>query len=163
MEPVSTRVSAEIVVPRDSFFYWFTSMDLSAVMHRYGPIPGVVGVEDQTGPMHVPGSSRVLLLSDGTTAMEQVTGCDPPKEVNYRLDQLTGVFRYLVVEAAGQIWFGEPQKDSTRVEWQYSFFGRSWAARVVLKILIPLFWRGFMQAALARSKRLAEAQARSPS
>jgi hypothetical protein len=129
-------------------------------MHRYGPIPGVVGIEDQTGPMHVPGSSRVLRLSDGTTAIEQVTSCDRPKEVKYRLYQLTGFFRYLVAEAQGEIWFSEMRNVDTKVEWRYSFFGRNSVAALVLKILIPLLWKGFMQAALTRSKRLAEAQAR---
>lgn len=163
MDPVSTKVSAEIGVPRDWFFYWFTSIDLSRVMRRYGPLPGVVGIEDQTGPMHVPGSSRVLLLSDGTTAIEQVTSCNPPKEVKYRLYQLTSFFRYLVAEAQGEIWFRETPNVGTRVEWRYSFFGRSLVTTLVLKILIPLLWRGFMQSALTRSKCLAEAQVRNPS
>lgn len=160
MDPVSTKVSAEIEVPRDWFFYWFTSIDLSKVMHRYGPLSGVVGIRDQTGPMHVPGSSRVLLLSDGTTAIEQVTSCDPPKEVEYRLYQLTSFFRYLVAEARGEIGFGETRNGGTSVEWRYSFFGRNLAATLVLQMLIPLLWNGFMQAALTRSKHLAEAEAR---
>lgn len=159
MDPVATKVSAEIAVPRDWFFFWFTAIDLTRVMHRYGPLPGVVGVEDQTGPMHLPGSSRVLLLSDGTTATEQVTSCDPPRQVDYRLYQLTGLFRHFVDEARGQIRCSETPAAGTRVEWRYSFFGRSWVATLVLKMLIPVFWRGFMRSALARSLELAEAEA----
>lgn len=159
MDPVSTKVSAEIEMPRDRFFYWFTSVDLPKVMDRYGPLPGVVGIQDQTGPMHVPGSSRVLLLSDGTTAIEEVISCDPPKEVEYRLYQLTSFFRHLVAEARGEIGFGETRDGGTSVEWRYSFFGRNLAATLVLQILIPLLWNGFMQAALTRSKYLAEAEA----
>ena len=163
MNPVSTKVSAEIEVPRDRFFYWFTSVDLPKVMHRYGPLSGVVGIRDQTGPMHVPGSSRVLLLSDGTTAIEEVIGCDPPKEVVYRLYQLTSFFRYLVAEARGEIGFSETRNGGTSVEWRYSFFGRNPVATLVLQILIPLLWNGFMQAALTRCKYLAEAEARNRS
>jgi hypothetical protein len=163
MDPVSTKVSAEIEAPRDWFFYWFTSVDLPKIMHRYGPLAGVVGVEDQTGPMHVPGSSRLLRLSDGTTAVEQVISCDPPKEVKYRLYDLTSLFRYLVAEAQGEIWFSEARDGGTRAEWQYSFFGRGPVATLVLKILIPLLWRGFMRSALRRSKCLAEEEAPSPS
>jgi hypothetical protein len=156
MNPVSTMVSAEIDVGRDWFFYWFTAIDLTRVMHKYGPLPGVVGVKDQTGPMHLPGSSRVLLLSDGTTATEQVISCDSPRQVDYRLYQLTGLFRRFVDEAGGQIRFSETPAAGTRVEWRYSFFGRNWATTLVLKMLIPVFWRGFMRSALARSLQLAE-------
>lgn len=161
MDPVSTRVSVEVAAPQEWFFYWFLSVDLTKIMPGYGLIPGVVGVEDQTGPMHVPGSSRRLQLADGTTATEQVTSCEPPKVVQYRLYELTNLFRHLVAEARGEIWFSEIQEDRTRVEWQYTFFGRSRVSTLVLKLLIPLQYRGFMQSALDRSKRLAEEQARS--
>jgi hypothetical protein len=156
---VSTKISAEIGVPRDWFFFWFTAVDLSRIMHGYGPLPGVVGVVDQTGPMHLAGSTRVLELSDGTTATEQVVSCDPPRQVDYRLYQLTGLFRHFVDEARGQIRFGETPEAGTRVEWRYSFFGRSWGATLILKILVPIFWRGFMRSALDRSCQLAQAEA----
>lgn len=161
MDSVSTKVSAEIGAPCDWFFYWFLSVDLAKIMPAYGLIPGVVGVEEQTGPMHVIGSSRRLRLTDGTTAVEQVTSCEPPREVQYRLYELTNLFRHLVAEARAEIRFREFQEDYTRVEWQYTFFGRSPVAALVLKLLIPLQYKGFMQSALDRSKRLAEEQARS--
>lgn len=161
MDSVSTKVSAEVGAPRDWFFDWFLSVDLAKIMPAYGLIPGVVGVEEQSGPMHIIGSSRRLRLTDGTTAVEQVTGCEPPREVQYRLYELTNLFRHLVAEARAEIWFREIQEDHTRVEWQYTFFGRSLVATLVLKLLIPLQYKGFMQSALDRSKRLAEEQARS--
>jgi hypothetical protein len=160
VEPASTKVSAEIGVSRDWFFYWFTSVDLPKIMGRYGLIPGVVAVEDQTGPMHVPGSSRVLLLSDGTTTVEQTTSCDAPRELKYRLHELTNVFRHLVAEAQGEIWFRETGDTNTRVEWRYSFFGRSLAATLVLKLFVPLQYKGFMKSVLTRARRLAEEESR---
>lgn len=163
MNPVSTQVSAEVRASRDEFFYWFTSVDLSDVMNRYGPIPGVIGIEDQTGPMHVPGSSRVLRLSDGSTATEEVTSCDPPVEVMYRLNRLTGFFGHLVAEARGALWFDETQGGGTRLKWRYTFFCRSLASTVFMRMLVPLLWRGFMQSALTRSKHLAEARFSDPS
>ena len=161
MDPVSTKVSVQIAAPGEWFFYWFLSVDLAKIMPRHGLIPGIVGVEDQTGPMHVPGSSRRLRLTDGTTAMEQITSCEPPREVQYRLYELTNLFRHLVAEAHAEIWFREIQEHRTRVEWQYTFLGRSLVSTLVLKLLIPHQYRGFMQSALDRSKRLAEEQARS--
>jgi hypothetical protein len=161
MDAVSTIVSVEVAAPRDWFFYWFLSVDLTKIMPRHGLIPGIVGVEDQTGPMHVPGSSRRLRLTDGTTAIEQTTSCEPPREVQYRLYELTNLFRHLVAEAHAEIRFGEIQEDRTRVEWQYTFFGRNLVSILVLKLLIPFQYKGFMQSALDRSKRLVEEEARS--
>ena len=162
MEPASTVVSAEIAVPRDWFFYWFTSVDLPKIMGKYGLIPGVVGVEDQTGPMHVSGSRRILLLSDGSTAVEQTTSCDPPGELQYRLHELTNLFRHFVAEARGELWFRETGPATTSVEWRYSFFGRSLVATLLLKVLIPWQYKGFLQSALTRARHLAEAQSRTP-
>lgn len=159
MDPVSTTVSVEVAAPQDWFFYWFLSVDLDKIMPGFGLIPGVVAVEDQTGPMYVPGSSRRLRLTDGTTAMEQATSCEPPREVRYRLYELTNLFRHLVAEAHAAIWFREVQEDRTRVEWQYSFYGRSLVSTLLLGLIIPLQYKGFMQSALDRSKRLAEEQA----
>ena len=163
VDSASTKVTADIEVPRDWFFYWFTSVDLSRVMHGHGPLPAVTGIRDQTGLMHIPGSSRMLLLSDGSTAIEQTISCDPPNEVIYRLYKLTSFFRFIVSEAQGKIYFGEIGNIGTSVEWQYTFFGRSLVSTLLLKILIPLLWKGFMQSALTESKRLAEAEIANPS
>jgi hypothetical protein len=162
MKPASTKVSVEIAVSRDRFFYWFMSADLPRIMPAYGLIPGVVGVKDQTGPMHIPGSRRVLLLSDGNTAVEETTSSDPPRGLKYRLHELTNVFRHLVAEAQGELLFREVGDAATRVEWRYSFFGRNSAATLVLKPLISLQYAGFMKSALTRAGRLAEEESRRP-
>jgi len=159
MEPVSTKVSIDIKTPLEWFFYWFTSMDISRVMHRYWLLPGVTGTKDQTGPMHLAGSSRVLLLSDGTTTNEEIISSNPPNEVIYQILGIENSFRYLVSKAKGELRFREVKAGITNVEWRYSYYGLNRVSTFVLKILIPIFWRGFMRSALNRTKRIAEEEA----
>ena len=159
MEGPSTTVVITIRAPRDWFFGWFLAVGLSKIMRRYGLLPSVVATRDQTGPMHVAGSSRVIQFSDGSTAFEQVTSCDPPREVIYRVGQLTSMFRYLVREARGQIAFRERPTGGTDVEWRYTFAGCSSAATLLLRPLVSTMWRGYMRRALSRAKHLAEAEA----
>jgi len=85
--------------------------------------------------------------------------CDPPNEVKYRLCKLTNFFRYLVSEAQGEIKFTETGNKGTTVVWGYSFFGRGVFANLLLKILVPVLWKGFMQSTLNKSKQLAESEA----
>lgn len=159
MHSASTTVVTTIRAPRDWFFYWFTSVDLAKIMHRYVFLPGVVATRKETGPMHQAGVTREILFSDGTSAVEEITSSDPPSSVNYRVSQLTSMFRVLVKEGRAQITFHEESASATTVEWSYTFYGHSWAASLLLQPLVSLFWRGFLQSTLSRARHLAEAEA----
>jgi hypothetical protein len=163
MKNASTTVVTTIHAPRDWFFYWFMSVDLAKIMHRYAILPGVVATRKQTGPMHQAGVTREILFSDGTTAVEEITSSDPPRIVNYRVGQLTSMFRHLVKEGQAQITFHDESAGATTVEWRYTFYGHNWAASLLLLPLVSLFWRGFLQSTLSRARHLAEAEAPSPS
>jgi hypothetical protein len=159
MESASTTVVITIHAPRDWFFYWFTSVDLAKIMHRFAILPGVVTTRKQTGPMHEAGARREILFSDGTTAVEEITSSDPPRTVNYRVGQLTSMFRHLVKEGRAQITFHAESPGATLVEWHYTFYGHNWAASLLLRPLVSIFWGGFLQSTLSRAKVLAEAEA----
>jgi len=163
MKTASTTVVTTIRAPRDWFFYWFVSVDLSKIMHPYAILPAVVATRDQTGPMHQAGSSRVIQFSDGSRAVEEIISCDPPSRVDYRVGQLTSMFRYLVKEGRAQIRFDPSPTGGTAVEWQYTFYGRNWVAALLLKPLVSVFWKGFLRSALLRARQLAEAEAPSQS
>lgn len=164
MARISTTATTQIGAPRDWFFLWFLSVELPRIMHRYAILPGVVATTDQTALMYVPGASRVIHLSDGSTSLEQVTSCDPPNEVIYRVSELTSMFRYLVAEALGEIRFHDTPTGGTAVEWRYTFIARNWGAALVLQPAISFLWSGYMRSALSLAKQLAEAEApkRSP-
>jgi len=106
--------------------------------------------------MYVPGSARDLVLSDATTATEEILAANPPESVEYRLTNLTNSFRYLVRQGNASLSFHEVTSDEVQVEWKYSFDARNWSANLVLWLLIATFWTGFMRSALSRVKRLAE-------
>jgi len=163
MNGASTTVIATIQAPRAWFFYWFLSVDLSRIMHRYAILPGVVSTGNQTGPMDQAGSSRVIQFSDGSSAVEEIMSSDPPSRINYRISQVTSMFRVLVREGRAQISFDQSPTGGTSVEWRYTFYGHNWAATLLLKPLIATLWRGFLQSTLSRARQLAESEAPSPS
>jgi len=156
MNGASTTVVTTVHAPREWFFYWFLSVDLPKIMHRYGILPSVVSTRDQTGPMYQAGSTRVIQFSDGSTAVEEITSCDPPSRVIYRVGQVTSMFRHLVREGRAQITFLQSPTGGTSVEWRYTFYGHNWAATLLLRPLVSTLWRGFLQSTLSRAKQLAE-------
>lgn len=163
MTGASTIVTMTIRVPRERFFYWLLSVDLSKIMHRYAILPGVVTTRNQTGPMHEVGASRQIVFTDGSTAVEEIIASDPPRMLDYRVVQLTSPFRHLVREGRPQIIYREVSEGVTEMEWRYTFYGHNWAATLLLKPLVWTFWRGFLRSTLVRAKALAEAEAQSAS
>lgn len=155
---ISTTVVTDIQVPVNWFFRWFLSVELSKIMQRYGPLPAVTQITDQTGPMYTPGSSRVIHFSDGSRAYEETTICSPPRHIVYKVSELTSIFRHLFAEAQGEIWFRDTPRGGTVVEWQYIFYGRNIGAAIVLLPLVKLLWKGFMRSALNQAKHLSEAE-----
>jgi hypothetical protein len=156
MNIASTKVSVTIRRDRERFFYWFMAIDPPKFLHSYLIIPGVVEVRNQSDPMQIPGSVRELVLSDGTSTIEEILTSDPPKSIHYRITDLTNIFRYLVKEGKASFTFTELNSGETQIDWQYAFIGHSPIAALILKPLVSTFWRGYMQSALTRAIQLAE-------
>jgi hypothetical protein len=156
MKGATTDVVTSIQAPREWFFYWFLSVDLHRIMHRYAILPAVIATSDQTGPMDKTGSKRVIRFSDGSTAVEEILESDPPGRIIYRVGELTSMFRFLIKEGRAQILFHQNTPSETTVEWRYTFYGHNWFATLLLKPLISILWRGFMRSALHRARQLAE-------
>jgi hypothetical protein len=156
MDRASTTASITIKTDRDQFFYWFMSVDPPHIFRSYSIIPGVVESRNQSGPMHVPGSTRVFILSDGTSTTEEILASDPPNSIHYRIINLTNMFRYLVQEGNASFTFIELPSGETQINWHYAFIGRNSIAVLILKPLVSIFWKGFMQSALTKVKLLAE-------
>ncbi len=154
MNGASTRVDSTINIPRERFFYWFLSVDPPKIFHRYAILPGIVESRNQTGPMHLPGSNRQFVFSDGTSANEEIISSNPPESVHYRVYNLTSMFRHLVREGNASFTFSELPSGGTHIEWRYTFTGHNWLAELILQPLVSTLWRGFMQSALTRAKKL---------
>jgi hypothetical protein len=130
----------------DRTFAIVTPADPTRFYPKYGPLPGVVAVRDQTGAWDAVGQSRTLELSDGSTVVERLTVVDPPRRFAYRLADFTGPFGGLVAFAEAE-WDFDAAAKGTRIRWTYSFHAqpkRGW----VVRLIVRLFWARYMKKVL---------------
>lgn len=146
MSDIPTTVSTLMRGTPESVFDHVVPIDLRSIFQGYGRLPAVVGSADQTGGWDAPGQTRRVILSDGGSALEQLTHYDRPQYFAYRVSELTGPFGLLVQEAKGEWWFDQAGL-STSVKWRYTLTPRSALTWPVLK-LVSLMWRQYMRRAL---------------
>jgi hypothetical protein len=130
----------------DRTFAIITPSDPSRFYPKFGPLPAVVAVRDQTGAWDAPGQSRILELSDGSTVVERLTVVDAPHRFSYRLSDFTGMFGSLVAFAEAE-WDFDANVEGTRIRWNYSFHAqpkRGW----VVRLIVRLFWAPYMKRVL---------------
>lgn len=151
-ETVST-VDIHIAAPREAVFLHIVPIELAGIFTGYGPLPAVLGTRGQTGAWDGAGQERTVLLSDGSTAHEQLTAYEKPQRFAYTVDGFTGPLRFLATAARGEWWFEEAGPGSTRVRWQYRFIPRSRLALPLLHLINRLLWRAYMRSALALAAR----------
>lgn len=123
------------------------------MLRRYLVVPAVVGTSDLTGPWSVPGSRRIVHLSDGRTVREEVTSWSRPQRFAYRVDGLTGPLGGLVSYATGSRDFAP----GSSFRWTYTFHPRTPAALPVLWPFVRSMWAGYMRRCADRCVALAEA------
>lgn len=153
-------VTVETTVSTDAAtaFAVIAPIDLSLIFHRFGPIPAVSGTREQTGGWDHVGARRVVELSDGSEAREELTSYDAPDHFGYRVGSFTGPLRRVVEHADGAWWFSPSGAGATHIRWTYTFEPKGALAPVVRLVLAPL-WRAYAGRALARGAVLAEAAA----
>jgi hypothetical protein len=127
---------------------------LPKVLHRWGPIPGVTGTRDNTGPWDQPGSSRIVVLADGNTAREQVLDWMRPTRFAYRVDAFTGAFGRAVDHAVGSWEFTDTGRGSA-FRWTYTFTARGRVSAALLVAGVPLGWARYMEQCADRCAQLA--------
>ena len=160
MAQVSTTVNLSIAVPREPFYSWLVPGvffdQLETVLPDTAGIPGVAKTTDTTGPWDVPGSNRIVHLSDGNSAREEVTAADTPDYFSYLVTEFTHpLIRRLVKEASGQWWFTD-DGPGTHTKWTYAFVGKGiWAIPLLLP-MVKIFWNRSMKAATGIIKERAE-------
>lgn len=127
---------------------------LPKVLTGYGPLPAVLRTSGHTGPWDQPGSARVIHLADGSTVREQVTHFDSPRFFAYRVwDFGNPIIRRLARSARGE-WVFKPDAAGTRVDWTYTFTARHALAAPVMRVIVSLLWRGYMDVCLRHARRL---------
>ncbi len=145
MKLIYARVAKTVEVDRERLFDYFIPIELPHIFTGFGLLPAVVKVSGQTGNWDIPGHSRTVHLSDRGTIVETVTSCQRPELFSYQLSNFTGGFGLLVADAIG-IWkFNEIDRTTTEITWEYSFRAKSISAGIILKPIIELLFRAYMQ------------------
>ncbi|MET8429856.1 SRPBCC family protein [Nocardia sp. NPDC004860] len=130
-------------------------IDLTTIFTGMGPLPGVDGVRDQSGPWDTIGNTRIPVLSDGSTARERLIAYTRPHSFAYEITDFTGPLRLLVEKVRGE-WTFTPNGSDCLVRWTYSFHprpGRYW----FIRLAVAPVWRRYATATLVRAVRAAEA------
>jgi hypothetical protein len=139
-------VESSCAAPPAHVFAVIVPIDLPLIFTSWGPLPGVRGVRDQTGPWDAVGRTRRVELTDGSTGTERLTEHTPPHSFAY---ELTGVLGSVVHRIRGE-WTFTPDGAGTTVRWTYAFYPRRGRRLLVRWVLAPV-WRRYATATLARA------------
>jgi hypothetical protein len=156
MKAVEIVVEGYARAPLRATFDTIVPIDLAKIFTGYGPLPAVVGGRDQTAPWNQVGASRVVELSDGSAAREEITAYEAPAYFAYRVGPFSGMLRYVAAHADGAWWFSDNGAGRTHIRWSYRF-ALAGPAAPLARLAIPPLWRAYARQVLVRA--IAEAEA----
>ncbi len=119
---------------------------------RYGAIPRIVGIRDQSGTWGTPGQTRTILLAGGGSMRETMLEVHRPEHFRYRIGEITGPMRVLATSLEGR-WHFERAGTGVRITW-------SWVlqpAGPVGGAAMPAFrrmWHGYVRQGFDNIERL---------
>lgn len=153
---LSTRAEASGVTRVGIDRAWAIAQPITPVGYypKYGPLPAVVAVHDQTGAWDAPGQTRLLELSDGGSVIEHTRVVDAPRFFAYELTDFQKLFGHLV-EGARAEWTWTAVDGGTRIDWTYEFHPKP-RARALVATIVRLFWAPYMRRVLPGILRAAE-------
>jgi hypothetical protein len=113
---------------------------------KFGPLPAVTEVRNQTGAWDAAGQTRTLMLSDGGSVIEHTKIVEKPGFFAYELTDFQKLFGKLVSGARAE-WTFTAVDGGTRIDWSYEFHPYPRAGFVVGAI-VTLFWAPYMKRVL---------------
>lgn len=147
VRPVAVEQSRAIPVSAEDAFGGTLPIPLPTIFRRrYGPIPPIKQVQEQTGDWDAPGQTRKVLLTGGGSMREELTRLDAPRSFSYTLTDIRGPLAPLVSWVEGE-WLFTPKGTGTEVTWRWTIHPRFQLAAP----LIPVFgrlWQGYARQAL---------------
>lgn len=159
---VSTTVEASIAAPREAFYKWLVpgvfATQLETVLKDAASLPGVAKTTGTTGPWDVPGSTRIVHLTDGTTCRETVKEATAPNSFAYQLTEFSSPPVAGLVKQAGGEWRFTDEGGGTHAKWTYTAEAKHDLGIIVLTPIIKILWNHYMTAALETIKARAEAE-----
>lgn len=123
-----------------------TPADPSRFYPRFGPLPAVTQVRDQSGPWDASGQTRRLMLSDGGSVIEHLELVDRPRTFAYRLSDFQKLFGRLVTGAHAE-WVYSEASGGTSIRWSYAFQPRPGCGWIV-GLIVRIFWAPYMRMVL---------------
>lgn len=149
MKTYSAIVEAVIAAPQTMTFEHIVPVDLASIFTGYGPLPAVAGTWDQEGEWDAIGQNRTVIMSDGSSAQELLTGYDPPRYFSYNVRNFTGALGAVVSSANGEWWFDSmAPSNATHIKWTYGFNARSSFSSPIVWFITKFLWKGYMKKAL---------------
>jgi len=148
---VTARASRYLPQSPERVFEYVLPVDLSTVIKRWGPLPGVKGTRDQSGAWDHVGATRTVLLEDGSSGREELTAYNPPHHFGYTLT-LGPPTSFLASEAAGTWWFFPTEDGGTEIEWAWALAPRPGMGAFIQFVLTPL-WERYADQALGEIAR----------
>lgn len=122
------------------------TIDPTTVYPKFGPLPAVVEVRDQSGGWDTVGRTRQLMLSDGGSVIERITDAASPTFFAYELSDFQKLFGRLVSGARAEWTFAEVD-GGTRIHWTYAFHPLP-GAGLIVGAIVGLFWARYMRRVL---------------
>lgn len=144
--PVTVRAATPL--PPAEAFAPATMIDLTVIFRGLGPLPAVIAIRDQSGPWDHVGAHRNPVLSDGTTAHEEITDNRPPSYFAYEVSGFTNILGRFVTGARGEWTFIPASDGGTVITWTYTFRPLERRTAAVRLLIAPL-WAIYMRRALA--------------
>ena len=154
---VHSRASVIINAPRDAVFAFTNDPEKFAPTFRgYGPIPGMVKVENTNGAETRKGTIRNIHNEDGSVLEEHMRVHRPPEEMAYEIVAgLKPPFSWLVKTAGGR-WTFEEQDGATLVTWRFRFDLTSPLLYPIGFVTGAILFRKAQERCLAATKRAVE-------
>jgi hypothetical protein len=142
----SATVEGVTLAPLDRAWAIGTPMTPVGFYPKFGPLPAVLDVHNQTGPWDAVGQTRQLMLSDGGSVIEHLVHVDKPESFIYELSDFQKLFGKLVAGARAE-WEYSSEGTGTRIRWKYTFMPYP-QGRIPVALIVKLFWAPYMKRVL---------------
>jgi hypothetical protein len=154
LDYVPVTVESPCGASPEQAFATIVPIGLPSILRARGPLPGVRGVRDQSGPWNAAGRSRTVELTDGSTAAERIVEYTPPHSFAYEVAEFTGLPRWAGQRVRGE-WTMTPDGAGCLVRWTYSCYPKP-GRLPLLRVIAPLLWRGYARVTSAAAVAAAE-------
>lgn len=149
------RVSVFVPRPPQAVFdYAVANENISQLLQKFGPIPGVSSAHIPPGQSLAAGVHREVAMTDGSKMHEELIAVQPPSagqpgRHEYRWLHPPAPPFSLLIKGAHALWTFTAERDGTRVDWTYTFTLTTPVAYPPAALAIAIF-RRWMDRALAR-------------